>query len=137
VRESDAPGAHVASRGTRVAAGAGAPLLTVYSKPDCHLCEDAIRELRRLQAELGFALEERDILQDDALHRAYFERIPVVALDGEELCDYFVDEALLRERLAELSVVRLAERQTEPLAVEPVERPTEQPAGARDAGRPR
>ncbi len=36
---------------------------------------------------------------DDALHRAYFERIPVVALDGEELCDYFVDEALVRERL--------------------------------------
>ena len=25
--------------------------------------------------------------------RAYFERIPVVALDGEELCEYFVDEA--------------------------------------------
>ena len=34
-----------------------------------------------------------------ALQRAYFERIPVVALDGEELFEYFVDEALLRERL--------------------------------------
>jgi hypothetical protein len=31
--------------------------------------------------------------------RAYFERIPVVALDGEELFDFFVDEAILRERL--------------------------------------
>jgi glutaredoxin len=92
-------------------------LVTVYSKPGCHLCEDAMRELRRLRPELGFELEERDILQDDALHRAYFERIPVVALDGEELCDYFLDESLLRERLAA--------------------RPTEQPAGARDAGRPR
>ena len=28
-----------------------------------------------------------------ALQRAYFERIPVVALDGEELFEYFVDEA--------------------------------------------
>ena len=36
---------------------------------------------------------ERDITADDALHRAYFERIPVVALDGEELFEYFVDEA--------------------------------------------
>jgi hypothetical protein len=56
-------------------------------------------ELRRLQDELGFALSERDIDGDDALQRAYFERIPVVALDGEELFDFYVDEAALRERL--------------------------------------
>jgi hypothetical protein len=55
--------------------------------------------LRSLQDELGFALEERDIDGDEALQRAYFERVPVVALDGEELFDYFVDEKLLRERL--------------------------------------
>jgi glutaredoxin len=84
-------------------------VVTVYSKPGCHLCEDAIAELRRLRSELGFELEERDIQDDEALHRAYFERIPVIALDGEELFDYFLDESLLRERLA----------------------------GARDAGRPR
>jgi hypothetical protein len=44
-------------------------------------------------------LHERDIASDETLQRAYFERIPVVALDGEELCDYFVDETLVRERL--------------------------------------
>lgn len=75
------------------------PHITVYSKPDCHLCTDALAALRRLQADLAFTLEERDISTDDALQRAYFERIPVVALDGEELCDYFVDERLVRERL--------------------------------------
>jgi glutaredoxin len=74
-------------------------LLTVYSKPDCHLCREAVDTLRVLQRELGFELEERDITQDDALHRAYFERVPVIALDGEELFDYFVDEAAVRERL--------------------------------------
>ena len=42
---------------------------------------------------------ERDITSDEALQRAYFERIPVVMLDGEELFEYFVDEELLRERL--------------------------------------
>jgi glutaredoxin len=76
--------------------------LTVYSKPDCHLCQEAIRALRRLQAELEFELRERDISADDALHRAYFERIPVIALDGEELSEYFLDEALVRERLESL-----------------------------------
>jgi hypothetical protein len=55
--------------------------------------------LRALRDELGFALQECDIEGDEALQRAYFERIPVVALDGEELFDYFVDEKLLRERL--------------------------------------
>jgi glutaredoxin len=73
--------------------------VTVYSKPDCHLCADAMTVLRGLQDELGFALEEHDITADEALHHAYFERIPVVALDGEELCEYFVQEALVRERL--------------------------------------
>jgi hypothetical protein len=56
-------------------------------------------DLRRLQDELAFTLQERDITADEALHCAYFERIPVIALDGEELCDYFLDEALLRKRL--------------------------------------
>jgi glutaredoxin len=73
--------------------------VTVFSKPDCHLCVDAMAVLRCLQDELGFALAERDISADRSLHRAYFERIPVVVLDGEELCEYFVDEPLLRERL--------------------------------------
>jgi glutaredoxin len=74
-------------------------VLTVYSKPDCHLCLQAMAVLRRLRPELGFELIECDITLDDTLHRAYFERVPVVALDGEELFDYFVDEETLRERL--------------------------------------
>jgi glutaredoxin len=78
---------------------AGRHSITVYSRPDCHLCVDAMATLRGLQDELGFALQERDIDGDQALQRAYFERIPVIALDGEELFDYFVDEKALRERL--------------------------------------
>jgi glutaredoxin len=74
-------------------------VVTVYSAPGCHLCADALAVLRVLQKELGFALVERDITTDDSLHRAYLERIPVVALDGEEVFDYFVDEDELRERL--------------------------------------
>jgi glutaredoxin len=71
----------------------------VYSKPDCHLCEQAMAVLRQLQTRLEFDLQERDITAEEALHRAYFERIPVICLDGEELCEYFVDETMLRERL--------------------------------------
>jgi glutaredoxin len=73
--------------------------VTLYTKPDCHLCETALRTLREVQAELPFELHERDITAEEALHRAYFERIPVVAVDGEELFEYFVDAEVLRERL--------------------------------------
>jgi glutaredoxin len=73
--------------------------LTLYSKPDCHLCEQALTVLLRVRGELEFELIERDITAEEALHRAYFERIPVVVLDGEELFDHFVDEEVLRQRL--------------------------------------
>src|ERR1700726_735972 len=74
-------------------------LLTLYSKPDCHLCVEARNVLLRVQADLDFELSERDITTDEALHRAYFERIPVVALGDEELFEYFVHEDALRQHL--------------------------------------
>jgi glutaredoxin len=73
--------------------------VVLYGRPGCHLCDDARVVLERLRGELGFALSERDIEADPALLRAYLERIPVVALDGEELFDFFVDEDELRRRL--------------------------------------
>jgi glutaredoxin len=73
--------------------------ITVYGRPDCHLCDVAAAILRRLQAEYGFDLVDVDIESDDSLLRAYLERIPVVAMDGDELYDYEVDEVDLRARL--------------------------------------
>jgi len=73
--------------------------VTVYSRPGCHLCERAMEALRALQPQLGFALEELDISADEQLQRAYFDRIPVVLVDGHECCEYDVSEPLLRERL--------------------------------------
>jgi glutaredoxin len=77
--------------------------LTVLGRPGCHLCEEAVAVVHRLLAEPGAGevrLEEVDIESDDTLLAAYLERIPVVALDGEELYDFFVDEPDLRARLA-------------------------------------
>ena len=72
---------------------------TLYSRPGCHLCDDARAALTELRKRVAFALVEIDIESDDALHRAYLERIPVVELDGEELFEYFVDEDALAARL--------------------------------------
>jgi glutaredoxin len=75
-------------------------VVTLYGKPECHLCDDALATLRRIRAGIAFELVEVDITADDGLHARYLERIPVVALDGEELYDFFVDEADLLRRLA-------------------------------------
>ena len=74
--------------------------VTLYGRPGCHLCDDARVHLVRLAAELGFSIDEVDIEGDDDLHARYLERIPVIALDGEELFDFFVDESALRAALA-------------------------------------
>ena len=78
--------------------------VTLYTRPGCHLCDEARAALRRVQARAPFALEEIDIEGDDALHARYLERIPVIALDGQEIFDYFVDE----ETLARLILYREA-----------------------------
>ncbi|MDQ3849721.1 MAG: glutaredoxin family protein [Actinomycetota bacterium] len=73
--------------------------LVLYSRPGCHLCDDARAVLERA----GAPFAEIDITTDDALHAAYLERIPVVVLDGEELFEFFVDEAVLTERLGRVT----------------------------------
>jgi glutaredoxin len=71
----------------------------MYSRPGCHLCEEA----RAVLEGIGAPFTEIDITTDDALHTAYLERIPVVALDGVELFEYFVDEPALRGHLSRVS----------------------------------
>ena len=69
--------------------------LILYGRPGCHLCDDARVVLERI----GHPFDEVDIEADDELLARYLERIPVIALDGIELYDCFVDEAELRARL--------------------------------------
>jgi glutaredoxin len=69
--------------------------LVLYGRPECHLCDDARAALERI----GYPFEEVDIEADDELLARYLERIPVIALDGVELSDFFVDEVELRARL--------------------------------------
>jgi glutaredoxin len=73
--------------------------LVLYGRPGCHLCDDARDVLKRI----GEPFDEVDIETDDALHAALLERIPVVALDGEELFDFFVDEPVLRRLLGRVT----------------------------------
>jgi glutaredoxin len=76
--------------------------ITLYTRVGCHLCEEAERVLREEQAVAGFGLELVDIDRDPELVRRYGVRVPVVAVDGQDLFEYEVPVDLLRARLAEV-----------------------------------
>jgi hypothetical protein len=77
----------------------GGPLVTVYGRPGCHLCEQALEVIERVRRRTPFVLEQRDIETDEALLLAYLERIPVVAIDGLEAFELFVDERAFERAL--------------------------------------
>ena len=74
-------------------------VLTLYGKPGCHLCDNARAAVERVREAHPFELEEVDVSIDPLLYRRYGERIPVLAVDDEELFEFFVDEVALLERL--------------------------------------
>lgn len=75
-------------------------VVTLLSRPGCHLCEEARESILGLR-EQGhrFELQEIDIESDDALLRANLERIPVVSVDGELVSELILDPRALRARL--------------------------------------
>ena len=73
--------------------------VVLYGREGCCLCDDARDVLLRVRDRRPFALYERDIDGDDALLRAYLERIPVITIDGVEAFELFVDESELVRRL--------------------------------------
>ena len=80
------------------------PLVRLYGRPDCHLCDEARRGLLDLRSDgLDFRLEEVDIDTDDELHRRFLQRVPVIELDGEIVSELFLDSDGLRSRLDTLS----------------------------------
>ena len=74
--------------------------VVVYSRPGCHLCEEALAKIVALHEEgYRFGLHEVDIESNDLLFRRHLEKIPVVEVDGIVVSELVLDEAGLRARL--------------------------------------
>ena len=71
----------------------------LYGKAGCCLCDEAREAVRAARNRHPFELEEIDVSLDPELHARYGERIPVVAVDGEELFEFHVDAGELVRRL--------------------------------------
>ena len=75
------------------------PRIVLYSKPGCHLCEDALATIAAVCAETGDRWTERDITVDAELTRRYTDQIPVTFVDGAQHDFWRVDPARLRAAL--------------------------------------
>jgi glutaredoxin len=64
------------------------PHVIFYTKPGCHLCQEALREIGKSRCEGQFTFEEIDILSDPELERRYATEIPVVLIDGTHAFKY-------------------------------------------------
>ncbi|WP_205472108.1 glutaredoxin family protein [Nocardioides sp. SYSU D00038] len=78
----------------------GSARVTLYSRPGCHLCDDARAVVERVCAELGEAYDEVSIAGDPELERRFGEEIPVTFVDGRQHDFWRVDEQRLRGALA-------------------------------------
>ena len=79
------------------------PRVTLYTRPGCHLCEDARAVVERVCAELGEDYAEVDITAGpdaEELTRRYGEEIPVTLVDGAHHAFWRVDADRLRAALA-------------------------------------
>ena len=76
--------------------------LTLISKPDCHLCDVAREIVEVVVAELpdgAVDVRELSILDDAALYAQWWEKIPVVLLDGALHAHWRVSADRLRSAL--------------------------------------
>ena len=76
------------------------PLVTLYTRMGCCLCDNAKTVLMEARRRAEFRYEERDIDADADLRRLYNEEVPVIAINGAPVFRYSVDLEALLHRLA-------------------------------------
>jgi glutaredoxin len=64
------------------------PKVTLYSKPNCPLCDEALEQIEEARKLVAFELEEINILSDEALYNQHKHNMPVVCVDGREVFRY-------------------------------------------------
>lgn len=75
----------------------------LYSRSNCPLCEAMEDELRPFIEEYKLTVKRQYIDNEPALEKLYGSKIPVLTLNDEILCHYFLDtEILLKAAVANI-----------------------------------
>jgi glutaredoxin len=73
--------------------------VTLYSKPECHVCDLVKEVIARVQKHREFELEIRNILDDPADFEKFKSEIPVVCVNGNEIARFRLSEERLKYAL--------------------------------------
>ena len=76
--------------------------IDIYSRPGCHLCDEAKDIIDRVRKRHAFAVRVINIEEDPALESAYGTEIPVVFINGSKAFKYHVDERELEKKVKRL-----------------------------------
>ena len=76
--------------------------IDIYSRPGCHLCDEAKDILERVRLRFPFAFRIINIADDPELEKTYGEQIHVVLINGNKAFKYHVDEAELEKKVKRL-----------------------------------
>ena len=71
----------------------------IYSRPCCHLCEEAKAAIRSAGCDDQFVLDEINIESDEQLLSKYRYDIPVITIDGVETFIHRVSPREFREKI--------------------------------------
>jgi len=76
--------------------------IDIYSRPGCHLCDEAKDVIDRVRERHAFAVRVINIEEDPELESAYGTEIPVVFINGNKAFKYRVDEGELEKKVKRL-----------------------------------
>ena len=82
-------------------ATAGPRDVTLYTRPGCHLCDEAKAAIAPLLSEVGATLREVSIDGDAELEARYGWDIPVIFIGARKAAKHRVDLAQFRRQLSE------------------------------------
>ena len=76
-------------------------LFRLYSRPDCHLCQQMLEDLKSFDQQHRFTVQIFNIDTDPELQHRFTARIPVLAADnGDEIiCEQVLDRQAVTDYL--------------------------------------
>lgn len=98
LRTTETPDTYIRTEDGRLQL-AGPRDVTIYSRPGCHLCEEAKQHIAPLLAEFGASLTEINIDEDAGLKARYDYDVPVIFLGARKVAKHRVDLKQFKRQL--------------------------------------
>ncbi|HCV41918.1 MAG TPA: glutaredoxin family protein [Bacteroidetes bacterium] len=78
-------------------------LVEIFSKEECHLCDDARAVINKVQQDIPFRLREFKLMPGDPYYEEYREWFPVVHINKALAFKYRVNENMFKIKLQQVA----------------------------------